>query len=396
MNPNLHAGVARVDITPPVGVDLCGFSARKKPSRGVHDALEAKALVLNNGRKRVAILTADLIGLPRALAEELFARLRSRCGLGAGDVLVACSHTHSGPNTGVLRDMGQASAEYTQLLLQRMVDATAAACESERPASIGATVHRSRSEVAYNRAFADGPLDKDLGVVKVMDEQARQVMAVLVNYACHPVVLGSENLDISGDYAGALQRMVEASTGAVCLFANGACGDINPLAFRDSKERPDFNAMEEMAAQLAEELLRALPAIKTAPVATLLSARTYVELPLAEPGAGGAGSSIPIRLKAFGINDAVLVAIPGEVFVDVALAVRRRVPSGKVFVVGYADYVMGYIPTGEDFRLGGYASAVAPHYYNHPLLRPDVAQVVIENSCVLAERVISQTLQRDA
>ena len=387
MSGNLRAGVARADITPPVGVDLCGFSAREKPSQGVHDALEAKALVLDNGSKRIAILTADLIGLPRALVQELFARLEKTCGLAAGDVMVACSHTHSGPNTGVLTDMGSASAEYIERLLAGLVDAAAAACEDSRPAAIGGAVHPSGAQVSYNRAFDDGPLDRDLGMVKVVDGKTKRTMAVLVNYTCHPVVLGPENLDISADYPGALQRAVEAArrtAGAVCLFTNGACGDINPLAYRDSQQRPDFAAMEDAAAQLAEEALAQLPAIDTSTEAALATAATSVDLPLAQ------GGSMPIELKAVGVNDVILVGIPGEVFVEVALAIKRRFPSNKVLVVGYADYVMGYIPTEEDFRRKGYASTGAPHYYAHPLLRSDVAQIVIDASSELLEELTSR------
>ena len=100
-------------------------------------------------------------------------------------------------------------------------------------------------------------------------------------------------------------------------------------------------------------------------------------------------SAFLVELKALAVNDAVLVSIPAEVFVDVALAVKRRHAAAKVFVIGFADYVVGYVPTEEDFRDHGYANTGAPHYYNHPPFRRDVADIVTEKAIEVASQVVS-------
>jgi len=386
VNGNLRAGVARTNITPPVGIALSGFAARKSPSSGLHDALEAKALFLDDGRRRFAVVTADLIGLPRPLGQELLARLQKECGLDRSDAIIACSHTHSGPNTGGLIEMGKTDPDYVQSLLRKLVAVTAKARENAAPAAIGAAIHPCAAELSRNRVFGErGPVDRDIGVLKIVSAESAKPLAVLVNYACHAVVLGAENLQISADYPGALQRTVEEAEGALCLFANGACGDINPAP--EMSCQASFEPVEKMGAELGREVLKRLDGIATTTSAALSSAATLVNLPFAEENAGEAGMAI--RLKALAINDIVLLAIPAETFVEVALAIKQRCASDKVFVIGYADYVVGYIPTPEDFGIQGYASTSAPHYYNHPIFRSDVAEIVAESALKLADRALS-------
>ena len=306
----------------------------------------------------------------------------------------------------MVRGMGETSRDYVEWLLGKMVAVTLEACEKKEPAGIGAAVHECSAELSYNRAVGeDGPLDREIGIIQVVSAESRKPLAILVNYACHPVVLGPENLQISADYPGALQRTVERATGAVCMFANGACGDINPTSFRKRTDRPNFEAVERMGAQLAQVVLQHLDGIETASAVTLRGGTAQVTLPIADKDARNRG--IPIELKALAVNDMTLVAIPAEVFVEVALAIKQGCAAHKVFVIGYADYVVGYIPSREDFgatcdagslgesMLPGYGSGVAPYYYGHPPFRPDVAEIVTEKALHLAAQVISAKPEGD-
>ncbi|MGB9597467.1 MAG: hypothetical protein ACPL7B_14390 [Candidatus Poribacteria bacterium] len=115
--PRLLAGIACANITPPVGMLMSGYGARKTPAVGIHDDLNAVALYLNNGNIESAIITLDLIDTD----SKGTARIRKACAnltdVPAKNIMIACSHTHGGPQTGIYgEDEGdQLKVFYTQL-----------------------------------------------------------------------------------------------------------------------------------------------------------------------------------------------------------------------------------------------------------------------------------------
>src|SRR5689334_21184492 len=188
----LKAGAARVCITPPVGVDLAGYSGRAGGSTGVHDELYGKALVLDDGSTRLAVVTLDLIGLDADAVGQVRSLVAEQTGIPAANVLIAASHTHSGPMPAVAENpylrlgaYGWApDADWTRTLLKSLAGAVTAAWHARRPAKLG--VGRGElSDLAYNRRhFVDGgtPIDPDVAVLLVTEEGGRP-LAVLYNYA---------------------------------------------------------------------------------------------------------------------------------------------------------------------------------------------------------------------
>lgn len=277
----LRAGLAKVDITAPVPMPMYGYRNRScGPSNGVHDPLYAKVLVLEAGESRAAIVTVDLgtlisENLKRDFAEKLRIPV----------VLLAASHTHSGPL--FIESSGQPAPEggaaYLAEVEKKIFGAAQAAMQSMFPARF--TVGRGAMQLGYNRLQAGddgraravfnnleripyGPVDPEYMLLGVEDLSGK-LRALLIHYACHAVVLGPSNCKYSADYPGVLQATVEKQIpGVQCMFVQGAAGDINPLFLARTKiESEDFAIVRKMGEALAGAVLRSVKTMKpSAPV----------------------------------------------------------------------------------------------------------------------------------
>src|SRR5215469_7829307 len=239
------AAVAKTEITPPPGLPMYGFFDRikdNKLSTGTLDPLYARVLVLEVGERRLALVTLDL---GRTFNEYELAKLRQRIKNSAGISLlvVTASHTHSGPNILDIYSGGRPPGWETNAV-EKIADAVEQASHHLVDAQIGTA--RGEVYIGYNRRQVgpDGkvtmlwtnpekqptaPLDPSVLVIRIDDLRGKPV-AILVNYACHPVILGPDNLKYSADFVGTMASTVEKSfnSAPLCFFLQGADGDINP------------------------------------------------------------------------------------------------------------------------------------------------------------------------
>ncbi|MGH2461648.1 MAG: neutral/alkaline non-lysosomal ceramidase N-terminal domain-containing protein, partial [Chloroflexota bacterium] len=222
-----RAGAAEVVITPPIGVELEGYGARKDGSTAVHDELYAHALVLDDGATRVGIVSADLIGLDRWLVQRIRAEASARAAIPPDNLMLCATHTHGGPR-GLIALRGGTDEALMAFTARQIVGAIATAAARLRPASLALGQGRLEG-VAQNRRFPDGPTDPILHALRV-DAEDGEPIAALVRYTCHPTVMNFDNLEITADYPGQVYRVAKGilGTSAPVLFVNGACGDINP------------------------------------------------------------------------------------------------------------------------------------------------------------------------
>ena len=233
------AGVAKVAITPGEPIWMAGFASRTKPSAGVRQDLWAKALAVEDGTGKTAVLiTLDLVAVEREMARAITDRIRERHGVKRDRVLLNVSHTHSGPVAGLalmpLYEFTDGQRDvirrYTAGLIDKVVDVAGAAIRNLAPATLefgqglaGIAVNRRR---VADRSFP-GPVDQDLPVLRVRDA-AGATRAIVAGYACHATVLN--DYEISGDWPGYAQAEIEkAHPGAVALFVQGAGADSNAL-----------------------------------------------------------------------------------------------------------------------------------------------------------------------
>jgi neutral ceramidase len=295
----LRVGAASVCVTPPVGVDLAGYSGRRGGSIGVHDDLYGKALVLDDGHTTLALLTVDLRQMNDVAVQDIRAKVAEQTDIPADHVLVSASHTHSGPMGWIApnpygyftaRDW-KADEDWTRTLQAKLAGAVVAARHVRRPARLAVGVGELQG-LAYNRRrYHEGgaPTDPSVPVVLLVDEHDHPI-AVLYSYACHPVTLRENNLLISADYPGVASRLIERTfPGAVALFANGCCGDQDPLhTFWGSFERTE-QAGHMVAGEVIQVAARLLAHQRFESDSTLAQAARRIPMPvMALPDRAGA------------------------------------------------------------------------------------------------------------
>lgn len=271
-SPMLMAGVASVDITPTASMPMYGYADRKcGPSSGVRDPLHAKAVVLESGGSRIAIVTLDLGSVvSEYLKDEVAAKLNIPV------LLLAASHSHSAPS---FLPFGSAPARensgtaYKTELERKIFSAVEQASKAMFPARLG--VGKGSIQLGYNRLKAQpdgrarvmyrnperipyGPVDPEVALLRI-DDAAGRTRALFVHYAVHAVVLGQSNCKFSADYPGVMQSKVESQLpGAQVMFVQGGAGDINPLLLgRSENEVSDFGVLEKMGEFLADEVVKA-------------------------------------------------------------------------------------------------------------------------------------------
>lgn len=407
-------GTGRVKITPDKPIRMSGYAARNKPSVGVLQDLWAKCLVIRDGEgHRIAILTTDLIGYDAEFSKELFTRAAERFGLKREEILLTCSHTHSGPVVGKnLLTMYQFAPEelhtvqeYTAQLLDKLVAVIGEALHDLQPAHIsvghgkaGFAVNRreKRGENVVLGVNPEGPVDHDVPVVKITSPQGA-VRAVLFGYACHNTTIGGTTGDdfykIHGDYAGVAQaKLEEAHPGTTAMFMILCGGDQNPnprgaldyvnqhgealaAAVRGVLAGPmkelhgplavavdsvELEFRPHAREQFAQELERAVAAKDV-----YRQRRAQRMLELYDAGRPLRTVAVPIQAVRFD-KDLTLVAIGGEVCVEYSLRLKREFSQEDVIVIGYANDVMCYIPSKNVLLGGGYESEYSMIYYGCP------------------------------
>lgn len=384
------AGVARADITPAPGVELWGYGDRSGPAIGTLDPLYARVLVMDDGHKTVAVVTLDL-GRSFGQPQMRLIRDRVRRIHRVDEVMFIASHTHSGP---VIDEDYEQVPEWEQHAMDKIVQAVGEARERETEARLG--VGYGQVILGHNRRYIQsdgrvrmlwrnstgqptGIIDPSVGVIRVDDKQGNP-LAILVNYACHPVVFGPDNLRYSADYPGAMARLVEASWNdrLVCFFLQGAPGDINPFLDKTPLAENADAEMREVGEKLGREVARVSRTIQTETPAEPELA--YLSEELQFKNRWGQESLRSAIVAAYGPNPAkryfrylndpiaapvstlvinrqiALVGLPGEPFVGLQLSLKQRSPLATTFLCGYTNGYIGYFPTIRDAVAGGYGA----------------------------------------
>lgn len=407
VTPLWKAGVATVSLTPSQPIWLAGYSSRTKPSEGVLSELHAKALVIEDAAgTRAVIVTTDLIGIPRPLRQQVAKAVEEKHKLNPAGLLMNCSHTHCSP---VVRDdlemsvmyplepeQRQRVESYFVELREKLIGVIGLALEDLKPAKL--SYSHARCSVAMNRRLPtkdgyqnsphpDGPVDHDVPVLRVESPDGK-LRAIAFGYACHNTTTAL--LQVNADYAGVAQTELEkAHPGATALFVMGCGGDQNPyprgqyewalvhgktlataveaallpqpkpvrgpLKF-DLKEI-DLS-FEPMTREEMQQRLESKDIYEKRRAESLLS-------DLDKHGKVRASYPYPIQVLQFG-NDLTLVALGGEVVIDYALRLKRELGDAPVWVAGYSNDVMAYIPSERILKEGGYEGGGAMRYSNLP------------------------------
>lgn len=391
----LRAGVATADVTPSALLPMWGYSDRTKPAVGALDPLLAKFLVLEQDGNRVAIVALDLGRTPdESQLANLTERTKKSCQV--EQLFVTASHTHQAPS---LEAYGDAKNPYIPELLDKLAEGIAAAAAKLAPVSVG--LGRGTADLAHNRRriLPDGrvamqwrntereptsPVDPEFTVVR-LNRADGTPLAVLLHYACHPVVLGSDHDRYSADYVGAMRALVEKELDTTCLFLQGGCGDINPYVDKTPVAQGGIEAMRSMGKSLAAAVIpvaREAKPIGIAPRMTFIrrDVPTRLRWDLNDPEVSQVlaavygrrfteylaprlkSGEIELPLTLFVLHPGLaLVGMPGEIFVRFQLDFKSQGPEPSTLLVGYTNGYHAYFPTIRDAALGGYGGKTATY-----------------------------------
>jgi hypothetical protein len=413
----LRVGAAGMAITPPVGTPMAGYYF-ERAAEGVHDDLHAKALVLDQGGTRAALVSLDLISTPFGLVQAAREEIERATKVPARNVMISATHAHTGPvlaGRGLRDDALGAGNDlvrrYTAGLPAKIAEAVRRAEAALTPATVKATKGEERS-LAFNRRFhmADGtvgwnpgklnpgiikpagPIDPEVAVVLFESgSAARKPLATYVNYAVHLDNIGG--LKISADMPGTLYSLLGLVKGPemVTVYTTGCCGDINHINVRWAEPQHGFENAARMGIILAGAVLEAWPALEAVSPGPLRVKSQVVPLPLprispADVDAArqiaarhrdskskqpafletvqaykvldvaarhGRPTEVEVQVIALG-SDLAWVSLPGEIFVELGLAIKQDSPFRHTIIAELANGSIGYIPTRRAYTQGNY------------------------------------------
>jgi len=411
-----RAGAAAVDITPKNGTPLAGYYSYRA-STGVIDPLYAKAIVVEQDGERAALVVLDLVTTNRKVVLEARKLISEGCGIPADRVMISATHTHTGPQLprgNLMDDITKANApaarDYAEalpgLIAKSVIDASAKLTPAKASAATG-----KAEGISFNRRVigADGrliwqparinpaverpagPIDPDLGLLVFDGVGPRPApLAAYVNFAMHPTSIGG-GTRISADFPGALCNILTERKGRdmVTVFANGCCGNINntnympgsnqlrgpletkrlgtaladaavatwdqlkPLSTHAPRGRstlvtlPRRKYSDEAVAKARDVVRRMatekLGTVVMAEAVSTIDATEKKDQPL----------EVEVQVVAFS-DELAVVALPGEIFVELGLAIKKASPYKQTFIAELANGSMGYVPNREAYAQGNY------------------------------------------
>jgi len=410
---DLKVGAGAVKITPPEGAPMAGYYYNRAAD-GVHDDLWAKAIVLEAGTARAALVSCDISALPRPFIEEARRLIAQNPGIPAENVMISATHTHTGPvllTAGSRYNLGgemlRIARRYAEDLPGKIAESVRLAAAALRPA--GAFAARGREDsLTFNRRFhmkdgtvgwnpgklnpnilrPAGPIDPDVPVVAFGDSEVKPA-AVYVNYAMHQDTVGGT--EYSADYAFTLSRLLRDAFAPdlLTLFTVGCAGNLNHFDVAWADPQRSHGEASRIGTVLAAEVLKMMRRLEPIPAGTLKARSAIVKLPLPELKEGdlewaekiaptfGRPDAAPFLdlVKAFQIlevearkgkpigaevqvialgKDAAWVGMPGEIFTELGLAIKTASPYRFTVVAELTNDSIGYVPNLKAYDEGAY------------------------------------------
>lgn len=405
----MRAGFADLDITPAPGEELTGYGYYLgRRATGVLDPLHARAVALEEGGTAAVIVQLDLIGLTKEFVAGVRAEMTQTAGLAPENLLLHCTHTHSGPAIVPVEGCGRPSEQFPITLREQVLTVIRRALDDLSP--VGATTRFSADwpeGFAWNRT--GGPV-LDTHVRGVQIEVEGSLPIAVLSYSCHPVTLGVNKL-YSADYCGALLQEFSVY-GTRALFLNGCCGDVDPISNayawgsgtretlliygRDLarvarqgmaeatpwKPGPIHGAsraivldteptsLSELTASL--ERLRQTPADdRTGPQRVDIA---WHEAMVRRHKEGTVAEAATAEIQALACGEVVFVACSAETFTRLGQIIRESAPDHHLLIAATSNGVLGYIGTEDDVRNRGYASMASCKIYGMALPLPGAGE----------------------
>jgi len=406
----LSIGAARRNISPPLGTHMAGYY-HVRPASAVHDDLFARAMVIDDGETTIALVTCDLVSIREESVVNAREQVEEATDIPGGNVLVCCTHTHTGPITRGDRSaatFGSMSETYMATLEAQIAVAVTEAWETRAPGTL--RIGKSQeTRIAFNRRFhmrdgsvktnpgknnpnvirPVGPIDPDVYVLLAESVQGDPI-GVLVNYSLHADTTGGDQ--ISADYSGWMEKHLKNMSPeldeAVVLYANGFCGDINHVNVNDPNQLKGFEESERIGRVLAESATQALSHLEPIKGEAVHASQETEALPAvvptetdiawaqeavgASPMGGGPGRDDLVKahrdlalqelnrqhfdteVQVMAVGNVAITALPGEIFVELGLSIKEHSPFEHNLLAELANGNLGYICTEAAYPQGAY------------------------------------------
>lgn len=366
------AGAALQVITPEKLLPISGGMGTPEMPVGKQGDLYVRALVLEKGETRVAIVSIDNLGWPAVLGDRSRKLIRD---IPPENILIGATHTHSAPDAYAFPDENgntRADLEYLDQCVTQIAVAVNEAVANLEPAALKTTVAEAEGKIAYNY-YAPDLYDPRCGVIQALatsGENKGKILATLVNYATHPEILGTKRRLISPDLCGPMYERIEAKAGGIALFMNSAQGGMVTADNRreNGQEASDWEECIRIGRLMADEALRIIEPAPMQENPDLFCASKTVEFPIdSEPMRwvfqnspilnktvqNSDFSKISTRLNLLNIGEAQVLTIPGEALPNIGFYLKRNMKTNQPFLFGLTNDALGYILVKEDFNSFG-------------------------------------------
>ena len=402
------AGRSKIDITPTKSVLMDGM-IRAHASEGVHDPIYVRAIVVGNTESpadNYALIALDICGMMTSDYDRARRMVSDVTGIPTSQIVIAASHTHSGPAAYGFFDKKE--TEYVEDMLAKITQCASEAFRFRAPALASIESGEEDTISNYRRLMSKsgkvimnwepfdpadivGPLgvvDTEVGVLKFVSAQSGQPIAVLFNHAGHPNVMSGDNYMISGDYVGYAEALLESELGCVCAFINGAQGTMDIDGLKDR----DWEGVERAGGALAEAVKKTISSSPAPTDQRIRSESVLFPMPVRkitdeeyawandiweqcggkiQPLADGVGDDYKaklykqiresgeiernIEMTCIAIGDTALLSFPGELFTEIGQVIKKNSPFKHTYILGIANGCEGYFPTRKAIGEGGYA-----------------------------------------
>jgi neutral ceramidase len=443
----MKVGYSTIDITPNLGVELSGygwFLGRK--AEGVLDKLYARAVAFEGYNKgynkdyyednldknkdknedgrdgnktldkdtniRMLLINCDLIAINKLISDTVKQQISDEIGIKKTNIMIVCTHTHTGPATGKLKGCGEPDENYHNTLTGLLIEVGKSAFKNLRVVKNIKSISKEIEPIGFNRVSKEGPVDNYVRGITFCFNEGKPL--AILSYGCHPVTLGPLR-QISADYPG---RVIKAlnKEGFDGVFLTGLCGDIDPLQNLIKWGSGTPEVIDEYGRRIVNVLFDSISTAKTTYIDPCLDAfeinlclnlqqykyedidrqvEIHEHKKEENPGLYKAAKIWAGEMKArlekstepylefltvqvFRIGDALLIGFPGEVFTMIGTIIRQSLTEFNILALGNANYTMRYMPTRDDIEKKGYAGLLSCLLYLRLPLQPGECERMAE------------------
>ncbi len=358
----LRAAIAVRDVTPDPLLPVSGGVGPTHPVSRKIGKLTVRALTLENDGTRVTICSTDFLGFPAVLCDKVRAQVRD---IPPENILIGATHNHSGPDCyGFPDQTGKTTADlkYLDSVCDKLAEAINETAVQLKPSLIRIATGKARGKIAYNY-YAEQLYDPRCDVIQILDAQ-RKPFATLVNYACHPEVIGPDQGILCPDFVGPLYDRIQEQNGGTGIFMNGALGGMVTADCRgpDGKDIQTWDECVRIGSLLADEALRIVADAPVVENPGLFCGRTTIKFPVENDTLRAVVESSPLgfaldekgcvstRVNVVNLGSAQILTIPGEALPNIGYYLKRKMYGEHNLLFGLTNDAFGYMMTKVDWK----------------------------------------------